>query len=139
MAAVMLGVVAFGPVPAAAKQKQDAGAPLPKNEIAAKVPSNYIALSRVHVPVQVNANSQYRALDLEVWLLPKDEENLALARTAKKKILEALRDDLASYNWEAFEDSDNGPVVAKQLVTATVEHTCGAKLDDVIIKALILK
>ncbi len=135
-AAALLALLSTG---AEAKQKQDSDPPLPKNEIQARVPSNYLALTRIHLPVQVDSNRQYRALDLEVWLLPKDEENLAVARSAKKAIMEGLRDDLASFRWEAFEDAKQGPEIAKKLVMESVERSSGAKIDDVMIKTLILK
>jgi hypothetical protein len=122
-----------------AKQKQTDDAPLPKNEIQGKVPSNYMALSRLHIPVMVDRNRQYRALELEVWLQPIDEENLALARSQKKAIMAGLEDDFSNYDWEAFQDSKKGPDIAKKIVASTVERVSGAKLQDVLIKTLLLR
>ncbi len=139
LAFVTLLLVSLGPAPGFAKQKAGGEPGQPKNEITAKVASNYIALPKLHMPVEVDANRQFRALELEVWLLPKDEQNLALARTGKKAIMEVLRDDMIAFNWEAFQDSKAGPEVAKKLVAASVEKACGAKLDDVLIKTLLLK
>ena len=59
------------PAPGFAKQKAGGEPGQPKNEITAKVASNYIALPKLHMPVEVDANRQFRALELEVWLLPK--------------------------------------------------------------------
>ncbi len=109
------------------------------NEIKGKAPGNYLALSRLHMPVLVDQNRQYRSMELEVWLLPKDEENLALARTAKKAIMAGLKEDFANYDWEAFEDSRKGPEIAKKIVANTVTRVSGAKLQEVLIKSLLLR
>ena len=122
-----------------AKQPGSDAAQMPKNEIQAKVTGNYVALHSVHVPVVMDANRKFRSLEVEVWLLPQGEQNLALARSAKKKIVEGLQQDFSNYDWEAFTDSDKGPDIAKKVVTLTVERVCGAKLDDVLIKTLLLK
>jgi hypothetical protein len=122
-----------------AKQKAGDDAPLAQNEITAKVPGNYLALSRLHMPVLVDRNRQFRALELEVWLLPADEENLALARSQKKAIMAGLKDDFSNYDWEAFQDSKKGPDIAKKIVASTVERVSGAKLQDVLIKTLLLR
>lgn len=127
------------PLPAAAGQKHDATARLPANEIQAKLPNGYLALPRLHMAVEVDANRRFRALEIEAWIRAKDEENLALARSNKKQIAEALRTDLAHYDWEAFEDSRAGVDIAKQIVSASVERVSGAQVDDVVIKSLILK
>ena len=124
---------------AEAKQKQNDEAPLPQNEFKAKVPSNYLALSRLHMPVLVDRNRQFRSLELEVWLQPADEENLALARSQKKAIMAALQEDFSNYDWEAFQDSKKGPDIAKKIVASTVERVSGAKLQDVLIKTLLIR
>ena len=124
---------------AEAKQKQTDSTPLPSNEVAGKVPSNYLALSRLHLPVLVDQNRSFRSLELEVWLAPLDEENLALARSQKKAIMAGLQEDFANYNWEAFQDSKKGPEIAKKLVASTVLRISGAKLQDVLIKTLLLR
>jgi len=124
---------------AEAKQKQNDEAPLPQNEVKGKAPSNYLALSRLHMPVMVDRNRQFRSLELEVWLQPLDEENLALARSQKKAIMAGLQEDFANYDWEAFQDSKKGPDIAKKIVTSAVERISGAKLQDVLIKTLLLR
>lgn len=121
-----------------AKNKTD-DTPQAKNEITAKAPANYLALSRLHVPVMVDRNRSFRNLDLEVWLLPADEENLALARSQKKAIMAGLQEDFSNYDWEAFQDAKKGPDIAKKIVAATVERVSGAKLQDVLIKTLLLR
>jgi hypothetical protein len=124
----------------AADAKQKAGEdPLPQNEIKGKAPSNYLALSRLHMPVLVDRNREYRSLELEVWLLPTDEENLALARSQKKAIMAGLQEDFANYDWEAFQDSKKGPEIAKKIVASAVVRISGAKLQDVLIKTLLLR
>lgn len=123
---------------AEAKNKTD-DAPLAKNEITAKVPGNYLALSRLHMPVLVDKNRSFRNLELEVWLLPTNEENLALARSQKKAIMAGLQEDFSNYDWEAFQDSKKGPDIAKKIVASTVERISGAKLQDVLIKTLLLR
>lgn len=132
------GLMAVSFQPADAKNKTD-DAPLAKNEITAKVPSNYLALSRLHMPVLVDKNRSFRNLELEVWLLPTDEENLALARSQKKAIMAGLQEDFSAYDWEAFQDSKKGPDIAKKIVASTVERVSGAKLQDVLIKTLLLR
>ena len=134
----LIALLAAGPV-ASAKQKQGEAAPLAPNEINGKAPSNYLALSRLHIPVIVDQNRQYRALELEVWLQPTDEENLALARSQKKAIMAGLQDDFSNYDWEAFKDSKKGPDIAKKIVASVVERVSGAKLQDVLIKTLLLR
>ncbi|GEM_PF-4007714 len=122
-----------------AKQKATDDAPLAQNEIKGKAPSNYLALSRLHMPVLVDSNRQFRSLELEVWLAPVDEENLALARSQKKAIMAGLQEDFSNYDWEAFKDSKKGPDIAKKIVASTVERISGAKLQDVLIKTLLLR
>jgi len=135
-AAFVMTVSAHG---AAAKQKATDDAPLAQNEIKGKAPSNYLALSRLHMPVLVDSNRQFRSLELEVWLQPTDEENLALARSQKKAIMAGLQEDFSNYDWEAFKDSKKGPDIAKKIVASTVERISGAKLQDVLIKTLLLR
>jgi len=136
IAVVLLGLSG---APALAKQKQTDSTPLAPNEINGKAPSNYLALSRLHMSVLVDKNRQYRSLELEVWLLPSDEENLALARSQKKAIMAGLQEDFSSYDWEAFQDSKKGPEIAKKIVASVVERISGAKLQDVLIKTLLLR
>ena len=136
---ILLSALLILPASAGAKQKKDDSGPLPKNEINGKAPSNYLALNHIHLSVIVDKNRRYRALDLEVWLLPADEDNLALARSAKKAIMAGLQEDFANYDWEAFEDSKRGPDIAKRVVANTVERVSGAKLQDVFVKDLILR
>jgi hypothetical protein len=136
---ILLMVLVLSPLAADAKQKKDDEAPLPKNEIKGKAPSSYLALSRLHMTVIVDKNRHYRSLELEVWLQPKDEENLALARSAKKAIMAGLQEDFSNYDWEAFEDSKKGPDIAKKIVASAVERVSGAKLQDVLIKTLLLR
>ena len=112
--------------------------PLPKNEFIAKAPGNYLSLPRLHMAVVVDANREFRELELEVWVLPKDEANLALVRSAKKAIMVALKDDFSAYDWEAFKDAEKGPEIAKHIVATTVERVSGGKVDDVLIKTLVL-
>lgn len=123
---------ALGPV--AAKDP-----PLPSNEVKGKAPANYMALPRLHLSVLVDKNRHYRSLELDVWLLPKDPENLAMAQSAKKAIVAGLQEDFSNYDWEAFEDAKKGPEIAKQIVTAGVQRISGAKLEDVLIKTLLLR
>jgi hypothetical protein len=132
-------VMAVSVQSADAKQKQTDDAPLPANEVKGKAPSNYLALSRIHMPVLVDRNRQFRSLELEVWLEPVDEENLALARSQKKAIMAGLQEDFSNYDWEAFQDSKKGPDIAKKIIASTVERISGAKLQDVLIKTLLLR
>ena len=135
---IMLLLALLLPAGLEAKNKTD-DAPLAKNEVKGKAPSNYLALSRMHLSVLVDKNRQYRSLELEVWLQPKDEENLALARSKKKDIMAGLQDDFSNYDWEAFQDSQKGPEIAKRVVASTVTRISGAKLQDVFIKELVLR
>ena len=135
---ILITMLAAGPVAAGAKKADDAK-PTAPNEITGKAPPNYLALSRLHIPVLVDQNRQYRALELEVWIEPVDEENLALARSQKKAIMAGLQDDFSNYDWEAFRDSKKGPDIAKKIITSTVERVSGAKLQDVLIKTLLLR
>lgn len=114
-------------------------APLPQNEVVGKAAHDYFALPRLHMSVLVDQNRLYRSLELEVWLLPQDEANLALARSKKKDIMAALKDDFSNYAWEAFQDSRKGPEIAKKIVGSVVERVSGAKLQDVLIKTLLLR
>ena len=131
--------LSLGGAAAEAKQKQADSAPMPSNEVAGKAPSTYLALSRLHMPVLPDKNRQFHSFELEVWLEPVDEENLALARSQKKAIMAGLQADFASCDWEAFQDSKKGPDIAKKIVASTVERISGAKLQDVLIKTLLLR
>jgi hypothetical protein len=135
----ILALLIAAPSLCLAKTKGGDEKPLAPNEVQAKAPSNYLALSRLHMSVLVDKNRQYRSMELEVWLLPKDEENLALARSAKKAIMADLKDNFSNYDWEAFQDSKKGPEIAKKIVSDTVEHVSGAKLQDVLIKTLLIR
>ena len=128
----------LGAIEAGAKQKQSDEGPLPPNEIQGKAPSNYLTLKRMHVPVVVDKNQRFRSLEVEVWLLPLDEANMARARSAKKAIIAGVEDDFANYDWEVFEDSERGPAMAKKIVAGAVERVSGAKLQDVLIKTLVI-
>jgi hypothetical protein len=134
----LVTVLAAGPV-AHGKQKQEDSTPLAPNEITGKASSNYLALKRMHMSVLVDKNRQYRSLELEVWIQPTDEENLALARSQKKAIMAGLQDDFSNYDWEAFLDAKKGPDIAKKIVASVVERVSGAKLQDVYIKTLLLR
>src|SRR5579859_7337774 len=48
-------------------------------------------------------------------------------------------EDFSNYDWEAFKDSKKGPDIAKKIVASTVERISGAKLQDVLIKTLLLR
>ena len=109
-----------------------------KDAAAMRLPANYLLLPRMHFPVVVDANREYRELELEVWLVVKDEQNMILVRSAKKDVMAAVKDDFQAYDWEAFRDAAAGPKIAKRIVSAAVERVSGGKLEDVLIKALIL-
>jgi flagellar basal body-associated protein FliL len=134
--AIILGVAA-GPAFAGAKEKAEA--PGGSTEIQAKLSSAYIAVPRLHMPVQVDANRAYRALDLEVWLLQADPEKHQALNSKKKQIAEAMREDFSAYDWEAFEDSAGGPTIAKKIVVQAVQRVTGTAVEDVMIKTLLLK
>lgn len=135
-AIVMVSLVAAsGQVLAAGKGGETGGS----NEIQAKLSPSYIAVPRLHMAVQVDANRKYRSLELEVWLLQPDPEKHQILNSKKKLIAERMKEDFAAYDWEAFEDSDDGPRVAKRIVANSVEQASGVKVDDVMIKTLILK
>ncbi|HIJ61240.1 MAG TPA: hypothetical protein HPQ04_00965 [Rhodospirillaceae bacterium] len=110
-----------------------------KNEIIAKVPGAYLALSKIRLVIEENDTGILRSLDIEAWLQPDDEEQLALARSKKKQIIAALSEELKRYNWEAFKDSKRGIEVAKAVVKETAERISGAKIAEVVIKTLVLK
>jgi len=125
-------------LPVLGKDKKPEEPVPPPNQFIAKAPGNYLALPHLHMTVMEERNRQFRALDLEVWLLPKDEENLGLARSAKKPIMAALQEEFSNYSWEAFVDAKKGPDIAKQIVMGVVERISHAKLQDVLIKKLLL-
>ena len=113
--------------------------PLSKNEVLAKVPAGYLALSKMHLVDEENDTGIARSLEVEAWLQPADEEQLALARSNKKQIMAGLNDAFANYNWEAFRDSKRGVDTAKAVVREVVERISHAKITEVIIKTLVLK
>ena len=110
-----------------------------KNEVIAKVPPAYLPLNKMHLVIEENDTGIARSLEVEAWLQPADEEQLALARTNKKQIMAALADEFKNYNWEAFKDSKRGMEVAKAIVKETVHRVSGARIDDVVMKSLVLK
>jgi len=137
IATVLVLGVAAGPAYSAAKDKAEV--PGGSTEIQAKLASAYVAVPRLHMPVQVDANRAYRALDLEVWLLQADPEKHQVLNSKKKLIAEAMRQDFSAYDWEAFEDSAGGPAIAKKIVAEAVQRVTGTAVEDVMIKTLILK
>ncbi|MDR3441065.1 hypothetical protein [Telmatospirillum sp.] len=138
VAAFCLACIA-GTLPADAASKAKEGEAAGSTEIKAKLTSSYVAVPALHLPVQVDANRNYRALDLEVWLLQADPEKRQVLNSKKKLIAEQMRIDFSSYNWEAFEDSKGGPEVVKRIVTTSVERATGTPVEDVMIKTLVLK
>lgn len=131
--AMVLSLAGIGQVHAEGKEKE------PSGEIQAKLSPAYVAVPRVHVAVQVDENRNYRSLDLEVWLLQADPEKHQVLNSKKKQIAEQMKEDFAGYNWEAFENSTEGPRVVKRIAAASVEQACGVKVEEVMIKTLILK
>jgi hypothetical protein len=137
VATVILSLMAgVGQAQAAAKEKEAAGG---SNEIQAKLSPAYVAVPRLHMAVQVDENRKYRSLEIEVWLLQADPEKHQILNSKKKLIAEQMKEDFAAYNWEAFEDSVGGPRVAKRIIAASVETASGVKVEDVMIKTLVLK
>jgi hypothetical protein len=132
-------LIAAGAPAFSAEKKQGDGQPHARNEIEAKATPDYVTLPKIHVAVEVDANRRYRTLDMEVWLHPLDAENMQLANSRKKLIVEAIKEDLAAFNWEAFEDPDGGPQIARRLIEASVRRVSGAKVDDVYIRTLVLR
>ncbi len=140
VAAVILSLVAGSGQAFAAGKEAPAGAAGEGGvEIQAKLSPLYVAVPRLHMAVQVDENRKYRSLELEVWLLQADPEKHQILNSKKKLIAEQMKEDFSAYNWEAFEDSAGGPRVAKQIVAASVEQASGVKVEDVMIKTLILK
>lgn len=137
-AAFILSLAMVGQADAEGKGKEG-GAEGGSREIQAKLSPAYMAVPRLHIAVQVDANRNYRALDLEVWLLQSDPEKHQILNSKKKQIAEQMKQDFASYDWEAFENSTEGPRVAKRIVALSVEQASGVKVEDVLIKTLILK
>ncbi len=135
MVSLMFGT---GLAQAVAKEK-GADAAGGSREIQAKLSPAYVAVPRLHMAVQVDENRKYRSLELEVWLLQADPEKHQILNSKKKQIAERMKEDFAAYSWEAFEDSADGPRVAKQIVAASVEEASGVKVEDVMIKTLVLK
>ncbi|HXP97002.1 MAG TPA: hypothetical protein VN809_09850 [Telmatospirillum sp.] len=138
-AAVTLFLVAGATQALAAGKEKGAAAPAGSNEIQAKLGADYIAVAPLRMAVQVDANRAYRSLELEVWLFQADPEKRQVLNSKKKQIAEQMKEDFAAYNWEAFEDASGGPLVAKRVVAASVEKACGIKVEDVMIKTLVLK
>ncbi len=139
----VLALAIILPLMAVAGQGQAAGlAKEPgtgSTEIEAKLSRDYIAVPRLHMAVQVDANRKYRSLELEVWLLQPDPAKRQILNSKRKLIAAQMNEDFSAFDWEAFEDSDGGPRVAKQIVAASVEAVSGVKVEDVLIKTLILK
>jgi flagellar basal body-associated protein FliL len=135
--AILASVIGWaGPAGAAAKEKQEPGS---KNEIQARLSADYVLVPRLHMAVQVDANRKYRSLEVEVWLLQADPEKHQVLNSKKKQIAERMKEDFSMYNWEAFEDVAGGPEVAKRIVAQSVEQVSGTKVEDVLIKTLVLK
>jgi hypothetical protein len=124
---------------AAAKEKGAGDAASGSHEIQAKLSPAYVAVPPLHMAVQVDENRKYRSLELEVWLLQADPEKHQILNSKKKLIAARMKEDFSAYSWEAFEDSAEGPRVAKQIVAASVEEASGVKVEDVMIKTLVLK
>lgn len=137
--AALLGFLSASPAPVLAAAKAKTGEPVPANEIEAKLNSNYVAVPRLHVAVQVDANRKYRSLELEVWLLEANPEKHQILNSKKKLIAAQMREDFAGFQWEAFEDSVGGPKVAKRVVAESVQRASGVDVEDVMIKTLVLK
>ena len=111
----------------------------PSNEIKATVPTNYIQLPRFRLGVPEDSTAQYRQLEVETWISATGEEHIALLNSSKKKISAAIKEDFASYRWEAFAAPDTGIEVAKKVVANAVERSVGFKPDEVIMKTLLLR
>ena len=114
-------------------------AKLPANEILAKLPANYLALPKMHLAAATSDGGAARSLEIEVWLMENNPEIMQVLNSNKKPIAAALKEELSAYNWEAFENSKSGPEILKSLVSGSVERTCGKKVDDVVVKTLLMK
>ncbi len=137
---MVLAVIGGGLAATAVAAEKESGAEAEgPRTIQARLSADYIAVPRLHLPVQVDANRKYRALELEVWLLQANPEKRQIINSKKKQIAEQMKQDFAAYDWEAFEDSKGGPEVAKRIVAASVEQACGTAVEDVMIKTLVLK
>ena len=114
-------------------------AKLPQNEILAKLPANYLALPKMHMAAATTDGGPARSLEIEIWLMENNPEVMQVLTSNKKPIAAAVKEDLSAYNWEAFENSKMGPEILKTLVSASVERTCGKKVDEVVVKTLLMK
>ncbi|MTJ83707.1 MAG: hypothetical protein F8N37_22190 [Telmatospirillum sp.] len=138
--ALVAALVVLCSVSAGAKEKEGGATPQGgSTEIQAKLAPSYVAVPRLHLPVQVDANRNFRALDLEVWLLQADPEKHQILNSKKKQIAEKMRETFSAYGWEAFQDSQGGPDIAKRIVAQCVTDATGTTVEDVLIKTLILK
>ncbi|PKU23544.1 hypothetical protein [Telmatospirillum siberiense] len=136
--AIVVLLTGTGQLHAEGKEKEAAGTG-GSREIQAKLGPAYVAVPRLHVAVQVDQNREYRSLDLEVWLFQADPEKHQILNSKKKQIAAQMKEDFAAFNWEAFENSAEGPRVAKRMTAASVEKASGVTVEDVMIKTLILK
>lgn len=139
---LMLGLCAAMLIisPALAGEKKEGGEKKgPSNEIKATVPANYIQIPRFRLGVPEDSTAQYRQLEVETWISTSGEEHIALLNSNKKKISAAIKEDFASYRWEAFADPEQGIDVAKRVVSIAVERAVGFKPDEVIMKTLLLR
>jgi len=121
-------------LPALAGEKKGSG-----NEIKATVPANYIQIPHFRLGVPEDSTAQYRQLEVETWISVAGEERTALLSSNKKKLTAAIKEDFASYRWEAFAQPDTGIEVAKGVVSHAVERAIGFKPDEVIMKTLLLR
>lgn len=95
---------------------------------------HYVLLPKLRLGVQIDANRQFRMLELETWLSYDDAAAADRAGRARASVGEAMKEDFLGYNWEDFADPVGGPELARTIVQNSVHRV----LPDISEKAVVL-
>ena len=94
----------------------------------------YVLLPKLRLGVQIDANRQFRMLELEAWLAYDDARDADRAGRARASVGEAMKEDFLGYSWEDFADPVGGPELARTIVQNSVHRV----LPDISEKAVVL-
>lgn len=82
----------------------------------------YVLLPKLRLGVQIDANRQFRMLELEAWLAYDDARDADRVGRVRASVGEAMKEDFLGHDWEDFADPIEGPELAKEIVLGSLRR-----------------